>query len=73
MSVNNKLKGKSMIAAISSEQILGLVGGLLGALIGLFGCALGFAGGAVGVYCALKGLKNQKQAQKVPDGSKRAA
>ena len=73
MSVNNKLKGKSMIAALSSEQILGLVGGLLGALIGLFGCALGFAGAAVGVYYALKGLKNQKEAQRVPDASKPAA
>jgi hypothetical protein len=62
-----------MIAAMSSEQILGLVGGLFGALIGLFGCALGLAGAAVGVYCALKGLKNQKQAQRVPDGSKGAA
>jgi hypothetical protein len=49
-----------MIAAMSSEQILGLVGGLFGALIGLFGCALGIAGAVVGIYF---GFKNQKKTQ----------
>ena len=62
-----------MIAAMSSGQVLGLVGGLLGALIGLFGAVLGLAGAAVGIYFGLQGLKNQQQTQRAPDGSKRAA
>jgi hypothetical protein len=49
-----------MIAAMSSSQIIGIVGGLLGALIGLFGAAVGIAGAVVGVYF---GIKNQKKTQ----------
>ena len=60
MSLNNKQKGKSMIAAMSSSQIIGLVGGLIGALIGLLGAAVGIAGAAVGIYF---GIKNQKNTQ----------
>lgn len=60
VSFKNKQKGKSMIAAMSSSQIIGIVGGLLGALIGLFGAAVGIAGAVVGVYF---GIKNQKKTQ----------
>jgi hypothetical protein len=73
VSVNNEKKGKSMIAAVNSGQVLGLVGGLLGALIGLFGAALGIVGAVVGVYFGLRGSKNKPQSQSFPDGSKRTA
>jgi hypothetical protein len=53
VSFKNKQKGKSMIAAMSSSQIIGIVGGLLGA-------AVGIAGAVVGVYF---GIKNQKKTQ----------
>ena len=45
---------------MSTEQIIGLVGGIIGALIGLFGAVIGVIGAAVGIYF---GIKGSRQAQ----------
>ena len=45
---------------MTTPQMIGLAGGILGALIGLLGAAIGIGGAAVGIYFA---LKNQKKTQ----------
>ena len=44
---------------MTTEQVIGLVGGILGGLIGLLGAAIGIAGAVVGIYF---GCKNHDKA-----------
>ena len=50
---------------MSTAQIIGLVGGILGALIGLFGAMIGIIGGLVGAYIGIRQAK-QTQTQEPP-------
>ena len=45
---------------MTTSQMIGIAGGILGALFGLLGAAIGIAGAVVGIYF---GIKNQKKTQ----------
>ena len=60
----------SVLKHMSTTQIIGIVGGILGSLIGLFGAAIGIFGGIAGAYF---GFRKAKQEQKRLEDSKHAA